>query len=207
MDMNQRWQRPLPNDCLTPYIESDAARLESKWQAMQEKASRAGVTLRLHIKPHKSLFIARRQRAFGTYGITVSKPSEGEVFTRGGERDILLAYPVICAASLATLLQLAAQHQAKVTLIADTQHGVAAIADAQRQQPDADVAVAIKVDVVLRCIGVATHRDDAVEVELAQAIQAAQLHFARLVLHAGHAYDAGNPEAIAKIALEEARLI
>jgi len=205
MDMNQRWQRPLPDDRLTPYIEIDVARLESNLQAMQEKASRAGVTLRPHIKTHKSLFIARRQRALGACGITVSKPSEGEVFIRGGERDILLAYPVIRAASVATLLKLAAQHEAKVTLIVDAQHGVAAIADAQRQQPDADVAVAIKVDVGLHRIGVDPHGNDAVT--LAQAIQAAQLPFAGLVSHAGHAYGAGHPEAIAQIALEEARLM
>jgi len=205
MDMNQRWQRPLLDDCLTPYIEIDAARLEKNLQTMQEKASRAGVTLRPHIKTHKSLYIARRQRALGARGITVSKPSEGEVFIRGGERDVLLAYPVIRAESIASLLRLAAQHQAKVTLIVDAPHGVAAIAEAQRQQPDADVAVAMKVDVGLHRIGIDPHRGDVVA--LAQAIQSAQLRFAGLVSHAGHAYGAGNPDAIAEIAREEARLM
>ena len=205
MDMNQRWQRPLPDDHLTPYIEIDAERLEKNLQAMQEKASHAGVTLRPHIKTHKSLYIARRQRALGSCGITVSKPSEGEVFIRGGERDILLAYPVIRAESIAALLKRAAEHQAKVTLIVDTPHGVAAIAEAQRQQPDADIAVAIKVDVGLHRIGIDPHRDDATA--LAQAIQAAQLRFAGLVSHAGHAYGAGNRDAIAAIAQEEARLM
>ncbi len=119
IDMNQRWQRPLLDESLTPYIEIDAARLEKNLQTMQEKASRASVTLRPHIKTHKSLYIARRQRALGARGITVSKPSEGEVFIRGGERDELLAYPVIRAESIASLLRLAAQHQAKVTLIVD----------------------------------------------------------------------------------------
>lgn len=205
MDMNQQWQRPLLDDRLTPYIEIDAARLEDNLQTMQDKASRAGVKLRPHIKTHKSLYIARRQRLLGACGITVSKPAEGEVFIRGGERDILLAYPIVRAESVASLLKLAAQHQAKVTLIVDAPHGVAAIAEASRQQPDADVAVAIKVDVGLHRIGVDPHRDDAVA--LAQALQATQLRFAGLVSHAGHAYGAGNPEAIAEIAQEEARLM
>jgi len=205
MDMNQRWQRPLPDDRLTPYIEIDAQRLETNLLSMQEKASRAGVTLRPHIKTHKSLYIARRQRSLGACGITVSKPSEGEVFIRGGERDILLAYPVIRAESIAPLLRLAAQHQAKVTLIADAPHGVAAIAEALRQQPDADAGVAIKVDVGLHRIGVDPQRDDALRV--AQAIQAARLRFAGLVSHAGHAYGAGDRDAIAEIALQEARLM
>ncbi|PNK62520.1 MULTISPECIES: alanine racemase [Pantoea] len=205
MDMNQRWQRPLPDDRLTPYIEIDADRLETNLQSMQEKASRAGVALRPHIKTHKSLYIARRQRSLGACGITVSKPSEGEVFIRGGERDILLAYPIIRAESIAPLLKLAAQHQAKVTLIVDAPQGVAAIAEALHQQPDADVGVAIKVDVGLHRIGVDPHRNDAVS--LAQAMQAARLRFAGLVSHAGHAYAAGNRDAIAEIALEEARLM
>lgn len=205
MDMNQRWQRPLLDDRLTPYIEIDAARLEKNLQTMQEKASRAGVTLRPHVKTHKSLYIARRQRALGACGITVSKPGEGEVFILGGERDILLAYPVIRAESVASLFKLAAQHQAKIRLIVDAPHGVAAIAEAYRQQPDIDVTVAIKVDVGLHRIGVDPHSDTAVA--LAQALQAAQLRFAGLVSHAGHAYGAGNSDAISGIVLEEARLM
>ncbi|WP_258577296.1 alanine racemase [Candidatus Pantoea persica] len=65
--------------------------------------------------------------------------------------------------------------------------------------------MAIKVDVGLHRISVNPHRGEAVA--LAQAIQAAQLPFAGLVSHAGHAYGAGNPQSIAAIAQQEAQLM
>lgn len=207
MDINtaEQWQRPLIDDRLTPYIEVDAARLEQNLQQMQRKADAAGVAFRPHIKTHKSVWIAQRQLALGARGVTVSKPSEGISFILGGIRDLLLAYPVVQAQSVAELLRLAVQHQAKITLIADTLQGVEAIADARQQQPDCDLSVAIKVDVGLHRIGVNPHTDQAVLI--AQALREKGLRFAGLVSHAGHAYGAGNPAAIADIAHQEAVLM
>lgn len=207
MDINnaEQWQRPLIDDRLTPYIEVDALRLEQNLQQMQLKADAAGVTLRPHIKTHKSVWIAQCQLALGARGITVSKPSEGIRFIQGGIRDLLLAYPVVQAQSVAELLHQAVQHQAKITLIADALHGVEALAEAWQQQPDCELAVAIKVDVGLHRIGVNPHTDQAVVI--AQALREKGLPFAGLVSHAGHAYGAGNPAAIAEIADQEAALM
>lgn len=199
------WLRPLIADRLTPYLEIDAARLQRNLQQMQQKADAAGVTLRPHIKTHKSVWIAEQQRMLGARGITVSKPSEGIAFILGGERDLLLAYPVVHAETLKELLAVAAQHQARITCIADCAHGVAAIAAAHQRQPDCQLALAIKVDVGLHRIGVDPHSDKAVK--LAQQIQDAGLTFAGLVSHAGHAYGAGNAAAIADVALQEIALM
>lgn len=201
----EQWQRPLIDDRLTPYIEVDAQRLEQNLQQMQRKADAAGVTLRPHIKTHKSVWIAQRQLASGARGVTVSKPGEGISFIQGGIRDLLLAYPIVQAQSVAELLHLAVRHQAKITLIADALHGVKAIADAWQQQPGSDLAVAIKVDVGLHRIGVDPHTDQAVVI--AQALREKGLPFAGLVSHAGHAYGAGNPAAIADIARQEAAMM
>ncbi len=195
------WLQPLFADRLTPYLEINTPRLLRNLEQMQHKADAAGVALRPHIKTHKSVWIAAQQRQLGARGITVSKPSEGVAFIRGGERDLLLAYPIVCAEALAELLTLAAQHQARITCIADSAHGVAAIATAQQNQPDCQLAVAIKVDVGLHRIGVDPHTDAAIT--LAQQIAAANLPFAGLVSHAGHAYGAGHPTAIAEIAAQE----
>jgi D-serine deaminase-like pyridoxal phosphate-dependent protein len=205
LDNASLWQRPLIDDRLTPYIEVDAQRLELNLQRMQAKADAAGVKLRPHIKTHKSVLIAHRQQELGADGITVSKPSEGVSFIKGGARDLLLAYPVVKAESVADLLQQATEHQAKITLIVDALHSVAAIAEAKQQQPACDLAVAIKVDVGLHRIGVNPHGDEAII--LAQALQENQLRFAGLVSHAGHAYGAGNPAAIEIIAQQEAQLM
>lgn len=198
-------RRAFYDDRLTPYIKIDAARLTRNLQQMQQKAQAANVTLRPHVKTHKSVLIARQQRALGAQGITVSKPSEAVAFILGGERDLLLAYPVIKAETLFDLLQAAAAHQVHITLIVDALAGVQAIADAAAAQPDASIAVAIKVDVGLHRVGVDPHSDAALQ--LAQAIAAGGLRFAGLLAHAGHAYGAGNREAIIAIAAEEARLM
>lgn len=199
------WLRPLIADRLTPYLEIDAARLQRNLQQMQQKADAAGVTLRPHIKTHKSVWIAEQQRKLGARGITVSKPSEGIAFILGGERDLLLAYPVVHAETLKEFLAVAAQHQARITCIADCTNGVAAIAAAHQRQPDCQLALAIKVDVGLHRIGVDPHGDAAVT--LAQQILGAGLTFAGLVSHAGHAYGAGNAAAIADVALQEITLM
>lgn len=207
MDINdtQQWQRPLIDDRLTPYIEVDTARLDQNLQQMQRKANEAGVSLRPHIKTHKSVWIAQRQLALGARGVTVSKPSEGVTFILGGVRDLLLAYPIVQPQSVADLLRQAVLHQVRLTLIADSVDGVAAIAEARQQQPACDLAVAIKVDVGLHRIGVNPDTDEAIVI--AQALKDNGLRFAGLVSHAGHAYGAGHAAAIADIARQEARLM
>lgn len=199
------WLRPLIADRLTPYLEIDTARLLRNLQQMQHKADAAGVTLRPHIKTHKSVWIAEQQRRLGAQGITVSKPSEGVAFILGGERDLLLAYPVVHADTLTELLRVARQHQARITCIADCAQGVSAIAQAFQRQPACELAVAIKVDVGLHRVGIDPHSDAAVT--LAQQITEAGLSFAGLVSHAGHAYGAGHAEAIAKVAVQEMALM
>lgn len=203
MDQNNAagWLRPLLADRLTPYLEIDAARLHRNLQQMQEKADAAGVALRPHIKTHKSVWIAEQQRLLGARGITVSKPSEGVAFIEGGARDLLLAYPVVHADALSALLSAGARHQAKIICIADCDAGVAAIVGAHQRQPDCTLSVAIKVDVGLHRVGVDPHSDAALT--LAQQITGAGLPFAGLISHAGHAYAAGQPAAIAAIAQQE----
>ncbi|WP_205960950.1 alanine racemase [Pantoea rodasii] len=195
------WLRPLIADRLTPYLEIDAARLQRNLQHMQQKADTAGVTLRPHIKTHKSVWIAQQQRQLGARGITVSKPSEGVAFVLGGERDLLLAYPVVHADTLTELLTVAQQYQARITCIADCDLGVAAIAQAHQQHSGCALSIAIKVDVGLHRVGIDPHSDAAVA--LAQQIKQAGLPFAGLVSHAGHAYGAGNAAAIADVAQQE----
>lgn len=196
---------PFCDDRLTPYIEIDAMRLKRNLLQMQQKAQAANVTLRPHVKTHKSVLIARQQRESGAQGITVSKPSEAIAFIQGGERDLLLAYPVIKAETLRELLRIAVMHQARLILIADAPASVEAIAEAAKTQPDAVVAVAIKVDVGLHRVGVDPHSDEALQ--LAQMIAAYGLLFSGLLAHAGHAYGADHREAIAAIAAEEAHLM
>ncbi|NIF24082.1 alanine racemase [Candidatus Pantoea multigeneris] len=193
---------PLFDDRPTPYIEVNALRLQRNLAQMQHKANQAGVALRPHIKTHKSVYIAQQQIALGAQGVTASKPSEAQVFLRSGIRDILVAYPIVTASTLQPLLEEARRYQAQLTLIVATQGSVAAIAEALRVTPNDRVRVAIKVDVGLHRIGVNPEGHEALE--LLDALNTHHIPFAGLVAHAGHAYGAGAPDAIAQIAQQEA---
>ena len=61
---------------------------------MAERARRLGVSLRPHIKTHKSLELAKRQLAHGASGLTVSTLFEAEAFARAGFTDLTWAFPL-----------------------------------------------------------------------------------------------------------------
>ncbi|MGI9175961.1 MAG: alanine racemase, partial [Rhodothermales bacterium] len=83
------------DDLPTPCLLIEKKRLEANLERMQAKAAVQQVALRPHIKTHKSVAIARRQRALGAQGITVAKPGEAEVFAEAGFTDVRLAYPTV----------------------------------------------------------------------------------------------------------------
>jgi D-serine deaminase-like pyridoxal phosphate-dependent protein len=78
----------------TPALVVDEAILDANIARMADFTSRAGLVLRPHVKTHKSLEIARRQRAAGAQGITVATLSEALVFAEAGFDDIFVAYPL-----------------------------------------------------------------------------------------------------------------
>jgi D-serine deaminase-like pyridoxal phosphate-dependent protein len=61
---------------------------------MQKKADSLGVVLRPHIKTHKCVEIASRQRQLGARGITVSTFYEAEYFAGQGFDDVIWAFPI-----------------------------------------------------------------------------------------------------------------
>jgi len=85
----------LPRDLDTPALVVDLDTLEANVASMAADLGARGVALRPHAKTHKSLEIARRQRAAGAAGLTVATLGEAEVFADGGFDDVFVAYPVI----------------------------------------------------------------------------------------------------------------
>jgi len=79
----------------TPALIVDVAKVQQNIDRWQQHATQHGVALRPHIKTHKTLEIARMQRASGARGITSAKLSEAEVFIDNGFDDIFIAYPII----------------------------------------------------------------------------------------------------------------
>lgn len=195
--------RPSPPDCATPFIEVDSHRLDRNIAGMQAIASSAKVVLRPHVKTHKSLEVARRQIAAGARGLTASKASEAEIFLEGGFKDILMAYPVVRSSTIARLLHLARDNQARVAFIAADSTGVAALNEAALAF-DMQLPIFLKVDVGLGRVGVKPAGDDALRIAR-EVDGASNLRLVGLLAHAGHAYGAQSPAQIADIAAAEIR--
>jgi D-serine deaminase-like pyridoxal phosphate-dependent protein len=85
-------------------------------------ATEHGVSLRPHVKTHKTVEITKLQLATGAHGITVSKPSEAMKFFHSGIKElksVLLAYPIVQAAKLTKLLIAAQQFHMDFLLTID----------------------------------------------------------------------------------------
>lgn len=82
-------------DLVTPAVIVDLDTVDANLRGMAKRLSRVGIQHRPHVKTHKSILFAERQREAGAMGITVAKLSEAEVFANAGFDDILLAYAIV----------------------------------------------------------------------------------------------------------------
>ena len=171
----------------TPALLCDLAALEANIDAMAGHARDAGVTLRPHVKSHKSAAIARRQLDAGAVGLSVAKLGEAEVIvdrlqTDGGEAlSILLTSPLVGrhAAERAALLA------ARCDLIVAIDHcdGVDEL-EAAALVYDTSISVLCDVDVGLGRTGVL---GPAEALALAERVNVAtRLHFRGVQGYGGH---------------------
>lgn len=174
--------------------------LEANIQTMAKRAGRANVTLWPHAKTHKSLEIARLQRAAGAGGVTVATVTEAEAFADAGFEDILLAYPPVDGWRVARLVAVARQVRLQVAV--DTVESLLPFARACERE-GVDARYLWEVDCGLHRCGTAPGAETALRVREAVAA-AAPLRFAGLMAFAGHAYGAAGVEEIAAIARDEA---
>ncbi len=184
----------------TPAVLVDLDRLDGNLAGMAKAARDAGVRLRPHTKTHKSAWIAAEQLRHGASGLTVAKLGEAEVMADAGQRDILIAYPVVGHTKLDRLAALAARVRISVATddpaVAD---GLAAVGRGLSEP----LAVYVEVDTGHHRCGRAPGADSAVVAEHVAAREG--LRLAGLMTHAGHSYAAATSEERRAIALDEAR--
>jgi D-serine deaminase-like pyridoxal phosphate-dependent protein len=144
-------------DIPTPALLIDLDRMERNLIAWQEMASRNGKKLRPHIKTHKIPAIARRQEELGACGIMAAKPSEGEVFTEAGFKDIVVAYPSVGRDKWERLARMA--RSARVTVNVDSEHQAQGLSEAAIAH-DVTVQTQIEIDTGLRRVGLSPDRYD-----------------------------------------------
>jgi len=182
----------------TPALLLDIDILESNLKRMQERAQKYHVSLRPHIKTHKCLEIARKQKALGSNGITVSTFYEAEQFAAAGFNDITWAFPVppVWAERVIALAK-------KITfrLVVDSMEAKSAIVKAAATMAG-PVHVWLKVDCGGHRAGVDPSSTFAEEMAHALA-QSEVLHFDGILTHAGHSYLAQTKREIIDIAEQE----
>jgi D-serine deaminase-like pyridoxal phosphate-dependent protein len=183
----------LASDVDTPSVIVDLARVERNIARLAEIAQKAGVRLRPHAKTHKCPDIARLQIAAGAPGVTLAKIGEAEAFADAGLDDFFLAYPIVGDLKARRLRALA--ERARVIVGVDSEDGAASLASAFADAPR-PLEVRLEIDTGLGRTGVLPEHAHA----LARAVSRLPgLRLQGLFTHAGHAYAAGSPEAIAAI--------
>lgn len=186
------------HDLPTPALLLDVDILEHNLLRMQERANRFGVSLRPHIKTHKCLSIAERQRALGARGITVSTLYEAERFADAGFNDITWALPVPFA-SLDRALRLAPR-----TILRFTVDSFDAVSELERRARRLGISlhVWLKVDCGSHRAGIDPRETGSIG--LARTISdSSSLVLDGILTHAGHSYNASSVEEIQAIAEEE----
>ncbi len=108
----------------TPFLQVDLPRLRRNIRTTAAWAESTGLSLRPHVKTHKSIEIANLQLASGAVGISVATIGEAEMFVRQGIRDVFIAYPLwLDDDSAGRLLDLVPE--AAVTIAVDSEQGAA----------------------------------------------------------------------------------
>lgn len=185
-------------DLPTPALLVDRKVLEGNLTRMAETAKRLGVTLRPHIKTHKTLEIARRQRTLGARGLTVSTLEEARVFAEHGFDDLTWAFPVI-PGRLEEARSIA--ERARLRLVVDSAETIAAL-----EALGHPFHVLLEVDCGDHRSGV----DPAspVALDLARRLAGSELlRFEGVLTHSGQAYRVRGRHALTEVAESERRVM
>ncbi|HSN88537.1 MAG TPA: alanine racemase, partial [Thermoanaerobaculia bacterium] len=185
----------------TPALLLDLDVLEANLERMARKAAGLGVALRPHIKTHKCVEVAERQRALGVSGLTVSTLHEARVFADHGFDDLTWAFPVILS-RLDEVRELAGR--VTLRLVVDSREALQALEGLGVS--GMPLHVWLKVDCGYHRAGVDPESPEALE--LARALAGSRtLRFDGLLSHSGHAYKGKDREEIGAVAEQERRVM
>jgi D-serine deaminase-like pyridoxal phosphate-dependent protein len=173
----------------SPCLILDKERLEYNIESMATKARQAGVTLRPHIKTHKSPHIAALQmRAEPTVGIACATVAEAEAIAAAGIGGLLLTSPLMQAAQWERVAQL--NRAQDLIVVVDHPAQIEGLLGAL-QAGDRTLGIAVDVDVGQARTGIT---DFGAGVELARMIaERPELKFAGIQGFAGHAQHIIDP--------------
>jgi len=183
----------------TPSLVVDRTIVAANCEAMARRATRAGVSLRPHMKTGKAKEIAELATEGHSGAITVSTAAEAEFFAQRGFADITYAVSM-SAQKLCRLAELQ-RGGATVTLITDSLEAVEAV-EAEAARLSSSHRVLIEIDTGGKRSGV--DPESPLLLAIARAIdQSAVLELCGVLTHAGHSYHCTDIAAIVAVAEEE----
>jgi D-serine deaminase-like pyridoxal phosphate-dependent protein len=183
----------------TPAFLVDLSRVKRNTKRMLDRARRLNVSLRPHVKTHKTAEIARLQVGAGSTAITVSTLAEAWFFQGAGFDDITYAYPITPqklpeAAELARAMR-------HFHILLDNPETFAA-AHSYGKANGIRFSVYMKVDCGYHRAGV--NPEKAESITLAKQLHDSEaIEFAGILTHAGHSYRCRNRSEILEVATQE----
>ncbi len=182
----------MPGQCLsisngipTPFILVDEGVVKNNLHRIHDYAHRHGLSVRAHVKTHKSMTIARMQMEAGDVGIAVAKAEEAEVMAGLGRVDITVAYPAVGKARAEKIARLAKTHPIGVAV--DSEFAMEGIADAAAAY-GVEIGICVMLDAGLHRCGVS---DPQASVKLGEyARQSPCLRYEGIQMYVGHLYGA-----------------
>jgi D-serine deaminase-like pyridoxal phosphate-dependent protein len=167
-------------DLETPVPLVDLDRLNDNLDRMASYTVLHGLSLRPHVKTHKSPRIAAEQLRMGAVGLTCATPYEVEVMSNVSS-DILLAYPIIGAPKLGRFIT--TPREVRLTVALDSERAVEEIAMAARAA-DREIGVYVELDLGMHRVGLQSARD---AIALARVVREhAPLRYAGIAFYPGH---------------------
>ena len=182
------------DDIATPSLLINLDVVEANLTRMADSLHSRHIALRPHVKTHKSVDLARLQRALGADGITVATIGEAEVFVAAGFDDLFLALPLWTTPRVAAKLDRLSK-LAKLRIGVDSLRGAQALAT-QLRAP-AELEIMIESDSGQHRTG--TQPDQAGE--LAAGCQSLGLRVVGVFTHGGHSY--AGADAVKRAAADE----
>ncbi len=183
----------------TPAFLIDLPKLKTNIEMMKARAREKLVTLRPHVKTHKTAEIAGMQTASEAPGITVSTLAEARFYQKSGFEDITYGFP-ITANKLSEAAELTARLQA-FNLLLDHPQTLSAL-EVYGQEHGIKFKVFLKVDSGYHRAGVDPSKPASVQLARRLA-ESDHTEFKGILTHAGHSYHCSNPAEIAEVAGQE----
>lgn len=172
------------SDLDTPAIVIDLDQMERNLTKVADYARAHNLRLRPHTKTHKIPALGRRQLELGAAGLSVAKSTEAEVMLQSGTPDLLIAYPVVGAAKLARLTEVA--RRAQVTVSLDSLAVAKPLSDAA-VAAGVEIGILTEMDVGLHRVGVQPGEDTLALVRSVTALPG--LRWRGLAFYPGHIKD------------------